>query len=76
MSLLLERGHVDAAFYPVAVVWEEHQLVVERINRDHATTTTLMQAVMTAAVATFGKQGRSASKALNDLIKDLAGDGT
>jgi hypothetical protein len=59
----------------VAKVWEEHQLIVDRINRDHATTTTLLQAVMTAAVASFGKQGRSASKALNELIKELAGDG-
>jgi hypothetical protein len=75
MSLLLERGHVDAPFYPVAKVWEEHQLIVDRINQEHATTTTLMQAVMTAAVATFGNKGRSASKALNDLIKELAGDG-
>lgn len=71
----MERGHQDAPFYPVAKVWEEHQLIVDRINRDHATNTTLMQAVMTAAVASFGKGGRKASKALNDLIKELQGDG-
>lgn len=75
MSLLLERGHADAPLYPVAKVWEEHQLIVDRINQDHATTTTLMQAVMTAAVASFGKNSRGASKALNDLIKELSGNG-
>jgi len=34
-----------------------------------------MQAVMTAAVATFGKKSGAASKALNELIKELSGDG-
>jgi hypothetical protein len=66
---------VDAPFYPVALVWEEHQLCVDRINRQHATNATVMQAVMTAAVATFGRKSGAASKALNELIKELSGDG-
>lgn len=71
----MERGHTEAARYPVGKVIVETQLCVERINREYATQATIMQAVMTAAVATFGKHGRSASKQLNDLIKELAGDG-
>ncbi|MNF10611.1 hypothetical protein D3C80_2116060 [compost metagenome] len=61
--------------YCVGKVWEENQLIVERINRNHATTATVLSAVMTAAVASFGKKGREANKALSDLIKELNGNG-
>ncbi len=75
MSQLLEHGHANAEHYPVGKVWEENQLVVERINRAHATNATILHSVMTAAVASFGKKGREASKALTELIKELNGDG-
>lgn len=75
MSQLLDHGHRYAESYYVGKVWEENQLVVDRINRNHATSATVLSAVMTAAVASFGKKGRDANKALADLIKDLNGDG-
>lgn len=72
----MAEGHVDAELYYVGKVWEENQLVVERINRQHATTATVLSAVMTSAVAAFGKKedAKKAGKALTELIATLNGD--
>ncbi len=73
---MLAEGHVNAEQYYVGRVWEENQLVVERVNRHHATTATVLSAVMTSAVAAFGKEkdAKNAGKALKELIENLNGD--
>lgn len=72
---MLAEGHVNAEQYYVGKVWEENQLVVERVNRHHATTATVLSAVMTSAVAAFGKKedAKKAGKALAELIENLNG---
>ncbi|QTG12357.1 hypothetical protein G6M86_03470 [Agrobacterium tumefaciens] len=67
---------MNAELYTVGKVWEENQLVVERVNRHHATTATVLSAVMTSAVAAFGKQedATRAGKALTELIENLNGN--
>ena len=72
----MAEGHKDAERYYVGRVWEENQLVVERINRHHATTATILSAVMTSAVAAFGKKedARKAGKALTELVENLNGN--
>lgn len=65
MSLLLSEGHATARRYPIIVVWQEAQIVRERVNQRHITETVLMQAV---AAATMSKKG---GKHLADLLKDL-----
>ncbi len=66
---------MNAELYTVGKIWEENQLVVERINRHHATTATILSAVMTSAVAAFGKKedAKQAGKALTELIENLNG---
>ncbi len=73
---MLAEGHVNAETYYVGKVWEENQLVVERVNRQHATTATILSAVMTSAVAAFGKKddAKKAGEALKELIESLNGD--
>lgn len=73
---MLAEGHRNAEQYYVGRVWEENQLVVERVNRHHATTATVLSAVMTSAVAAFGKKedAKNAGKALKELIENLNGD--
>lgn len=73
---MLAEGHVNAETYCVGKVWEENQLVVERVNRHHATTATVLSAVMTSAVAAFGKKkdAENAGKALKELIQNLNGE--
>jgi hypothetical protein len=73
---LLAEGHVNAELYTIGKVWEENQLVVERVNRHHATTATILSAVMTSAVAAFGKKkdAETAGKALTELIENLNGN--
>ncbi|NSZ63487.1 hypothetical protein G6L16_009055 [Agrobacterium tumefaciens] len=72
---MLAEGHVHAEHYTVGKVWEENQLVVERVNRHHATTATILSAVMTSAVAAFGKKkdAEKAGEALKELIENLNG---
>ncbi len=66
---------MNAEHYTVGKVWEENQLVVERVNRYHATTATILSAVMTSAVSAFGKKedAKNAGKALKELIENLNG---
>lgn len=76
VSLLLAHGHVQAQRYPLNLVWDESQLVVDRINGLLATEATILHQVMTTAVAAFGKDGgRKANADLTKMIKRLAGNG-
>lgn len=71
----MANGHSYAALYPIGKLWDENQLVVERINRKLATEASILHSVMTTAIAAFGKDGgRKANKALTKLIEGLNGD--
>ncbi len=75
VSLLLDHGHPDAPDYPLAFMWEESQLVVERINSMLATETSLLDAAVSTGIAQFGKEAGKARRLFADLIKRLSGDG-
>lgn len=56
-------------------MWEESQLVVERINNMLATQTVLTNAAIGTVAAAFGKDGAKAHLEFQKLIKRLSGDG-
>ena len=57
------------------MVWEETQLVVERINGRLASEGTILQAAASVAVAAFGKDGgKKAHQEFTKLMKRLSGD--
>lgn len=58
------------------MVWEESQLIVERINGLLATEGTVLQAAANTAVAAFGKDGgKQARKDFTKLMERLSGSG-
>lgn len=58
-------------------MWEESQLVVERINGMLATEGSILQAAASTAVAAFGKDGgKKASKEFIKLMERLSGTST
>lgn len=63
--MLLDSGHAHAFSYPLGMVWEEAQLVVERRNQGSANETALLHA---AAAAIFSKEGM---KNLQKILKEL-----
>ena len=65
MSLLLDHGHRHAWFYPIGMVWEEAQLVVERMNHEEASRTALLNI---AGAAVMSKDG---AKLLKKVLKEL-----
>lgn len=65
VSLLLTHGHLQARHYPLWMVWEEAEIVVERINQQEASRTTLLHA---AGAAVMSKKG---AQALKKLLKEL-----
>lgn len=68
-SLLIEHGHSQARRYPLAMLWEESQLVVERINQMEVTRAILLQH---AAGSIVSKKGQ---KAFQKLLKELSPGG-
>ncbi len=72
---MIANGHPDAPDYPVALVWEENQLVVERTNRLLTTEAALLQSAASTAVAAFAKDGGAAAyKSFKQLLERLSGD--
>lgn len=58
------------------MVWEEVQLIVERINGLLATEGSILQAAASTAVAAFGKDGgKKAHKEFAKLMERLSGSG-
>lgn len=75
LSLLLAHGHPRANEYPVGLLWEESQLVVERVNRQQVTEAVILHQIMMTAVSAFGKDGgRRANKNFEKMIKELGGN--
>lgn len=69
VSLLLAHGHPFARKYPVGMVWEEATLVVERINREAASNTALLQ------LAAGSLLSKEAGKQLKKTLKELLDNG-
>ena len=65
VSLLLDHGHKDARHYPVGMVWDESEIVVERVNRELASQATIMQA------AFIGSNSKKGAAHLQRLLKEL-----
>lgn len=65
VSLLLDHGHQYARFYPVGMVWEEAQIVTQRMNQEEASRTVLMQL---AGASLLDKKG---AKQLQKVLKEL-----
>lgn len=74
-SQLLDHGHPYAESYPIGKLWEENQLVVERLNKRDAIVTTLTKTAMATVAAAFGKDKDKAEKTFSKIIKELSGDG-
>lgn len=66
VSLLLSEGHSFARHYPVATVWYEHQLVVERKNRHMGDNAALMYGALAAV-----KAPKEAAKQFNKALTGL-----
>lgn len=69
VSLLLANGHPDARDYPVHRVWEEAELVVDRVNKDLSTETLLLQMAVSSL---FSKE---AGQEFQKIIKRLSDGG-
>lgn len=64
-SLLLDHGHTHALHYPVGRVWEEAEIVVQRVNQEKASDTSLMRVAVGAVIS---KEG---AKLLDKVLKEL-----
>ena len=67
VSLLLANGHSDALNYTVGKVWDEAEIVVERLNRQAVTEAVLIQS---AVASLLSKEG---GKEFSKLVKRLTG---
>lgn len=65
MSLLLANGHPDAAFYPIHRVWEEAELVTDRLNQTLATESLLLQMAVSSLLN--AEAGRTFQKTIKRL---------
>ncbi len=68
MSLLLANGHPEAMNYPLGMVSDEAELIVERQNRNLATGAILMQA------AVGSTQYTEMGEVFRQLIAELNGE--
>lgn len=55
------------------MVWEEAQLIVERVNGNLASEGTILQAAASVAVAAFGTEGKKAHREFVKLMERLSG---
>lgn len=74
MSLLLEHGHTEAQAYPIGMVFDEANFVLERTNSRIITDAQLKQLAATSVLSKgsrskFGKM----IKSLNISVKPLRG---
>lgn len=66
------NGHPDAIDYPIAMVWEEAELVVDRKNGELATIAVVIQRATSTTGMTAGKE---TAAEFNKFIKGLTGEG-
>jgi hypothetical protein len=67
VSLLLANGHGDARFYPIYRLWEEANIIIERLNAQLGSEATLIQLAIGAAI------DKKAGKQFQKTIKRLMG---
>lgn len=67
VSLLLDHGHPEARRYPIGIVWDEAELVVERLNGRIATEAVLTQMAVSSVLS------EKAGKQFNKMVKKLSG---
>lgn len=66
MSLLLSNGHPEAMSYPLGMVYDESNLIIERQNSKIATEVLLLQQAVNALLSKGGrKQFTKTLKTLN-----------
>jgi len=68
VSLLLANGHPAAATYPLGLLNEECDLVVQRLNRQTVTEAILLQMAVSSLFSSEG--GDVFSKQISKLMKD------
>jgi len=64
----MAAGHPDAANYPLAMLWDEAELLVQRQNNHMITAAVLMQGAMSSTGMTATKES---VKRFTELIKGL-----
>ena len=67
VSLLLSEGHTAARRYPIAMVWYESQIVVERMNRQMADNAALIYGAYGAVKAHKSEVAKQFHKSLTRL---------
>ena len=68
--MLLDHGHRDAREYPIGMVWDECQIVVDRTNASEATRGYVLQMAVSS-----GMGSKKAHKELQRLIKEWTKNG-
>jgi len=63
----MEHGHSEAGDYPLGLVWVEASIVVDRVNRFHATQAALTQLAVASILS------KDAQKELKEQIERLSG---
>lgn len=66
---MLEHGHTQARDYPVGMVWDEAEIVVERVNGLEATRAIFIQ------LAAASVMSKKAAGEFSKQIKRLTGNG-
>lgn len=64
---MLSEGHLHARKYPLAMLWNEAELVRERVNARFVTEATLLHAVAMAVLTPKGKGVEHLNKTLRKL---------
>lgn len=72
----MSAGHPEARDYPLGLLFEEAELVVERKNADMATFTTLADLTISKQPNQMVKASSTAKirRRFSDILKKLAGD--
>lgn len=68
VSLLLANGHPNAGLYTIGRIYDESELVVERLNSRAATDAILLQSAVASVIS------KDAGKHFDSLINGLTGD--
>jgi hypothetical protein len=68
VSLLKAHGHSEPHRYPVGMVWDESNLVVEHLNRAEATRAVLLQMAVSSVLSE--EAGKEFKKIVERLTKE------
>lgn len=65
MSLCLDHGHPEARLYPLGMLWDESNLVIERVNGATVTEANLLQHAIGSILSK--KSGTHFQKMIRDI---------